>query len=670
MRLEVHPSTVDRIAQRNSLNEVGHQPFTVRDDMPTEFDAAIPDAQRAIRARCVHPTGRFTPFPTAALETSIARRFEAQAARHPGRLALKTRRHALTYAELDAVANRIARAIAAHPGTAGDPIALLFDPGPLVIAAMLAALKAGRPYVPLDPSYPLARLDYIVRDATASLVLTEPTHAALAQTLAGEAAQIVDVESLDEAPAGPCPDAPGPQAPALVIYTSGSTGQPKGVVHNHRNVLRDVMHYTNSGHFCAEDRFLLLSSISFADSIRTIYSSLLNGAALFPFDLRGEGLSALAAWMVEQRITIYRSIPTVFRYFVRSLAGDETWPDLRLIYLGGEPVRRTDADLYRRHFPRTCVLVNRLGTTETLTFSCFFLDHDTPVTGGTVPVGYAVSGHDVRIVDDHATPLPPGTEGQIAIRSRYLSPGFWGRPDASRTAFAADPLDDEMRVYKPGDLGVMSADGCLEHTGRRDVQVKIRGHRIELQEVEAALVGLDGIGDAAVVVDHRDTQDRLVAYIVPDGAVAPQPRAIGQLLAARLPEYMLPAGYVVVSALPTLANGKLDRRALSPSLETRPAPTVPIAPPRDPVEREIAQAWAEVLELDRFGIHDDFLDLGGDSLLLIRIVARVQARFGGGQWVEALWYATTVAGMADVVAQHVRAVSGAGAAVTDAPLDG
>ena len=150
--------------------------------MPTELDADIPDAQLAIRARCVHPTGSFTPFPPAALETSIARRFEAQAARHPDRLALKTRRQALTYAELDAVANRIARAIAAHPSAAGDPIALMFDRAPLAIAAMLAALKAGRPYVPLDPSYPLARLDYIVRDATASLVLTEPSHAALART--------------------------------------------------------------------------------------------------------------------------------------------------------------------------------------------------------------------------------------------------------------------------------------------------------------------------------------------------------------------------------------------------------------------------------------------------------------------------------------------------------
>ena len=311
-----------------------------------------------------------------------------------------------------------------------------------------------------------------------------------------------------------------------------------------------------------------------------------------------------------------------------------------------------------------------MGTTETLTFRYLFLDHDTPVTGSTVPVGYAVPGHDVRIVDDDGTPLPPGTEGQIAIRSRYLSPGFWGRPDASRTAFVADPLDDEMRVYEPGDLGVMSADGCLEHTGRRDVQVKIRGHRIELPEVEAALVGLDGVGDAAVVVDHRDTQDRLVAYIVPDGAAAPRPRTIRQLLAARLPEYMLPAGYVVVSALPTLANGKLDRGALPSSLETRPAPAEPVAPPRDPVEREIAQAWAEVLELDRFGIHDDFLDLGGDSLLAMRIIARVEARFGRGEWAEALWYATTVAGMADVVARHVRAVPGAPAVGDDAPRDG
>ena len=289
--------------------------------MPTHLDAALPASQLVTRAKCLHASGTFVPFPNDVPTGSLNRRFEDQVRRDPARLALKTRHHAFSYGELNAMANRIAHAIVRYAGTSDEPIALLFDHDALAIAAMLGALKAGKPYVPLDPSYPRQRLDFILRDSTARLLLTERRRAAEGRELSGDAVHVMEVESID-APATDFESTTGPRNLAFILYTSGSTGHPKGITQSHRNVLHDVMHYTNSGHFCAEDRFLLLSSLSFADSVRTIYGSLLNGASLFPFDIRAEGLASLADWMLGQRITIYRSVPTLFRHFVRSLTGD------------------------------------------------------------------------------------------------------------------------------------------------------------------------------------------------------------------------------------------------------------------------------------------------------------------------------------------------------------
>ena len=617
----------------------------------TDLDAQVPADQRAIRAKCFHPAGTFVRFPAAALDGTLTRRFEAQVRDDAGRLAVMTPRVTLTYGELNALANQIAHAIVRHAGAREEPIALLFDHDALAIAAMLGVLKAGRLYVPLDPSYPGPRLEYILRDSTSRLLITEGRHVALARALAGDRADVLDVESID-APATSPDSATGPDSPAFILYTSGSTGRPKGIVQTHRNVLHDVMHYTNSGHFCADDRFLLVSSLSFADSVRTIYSSLLNGAALFPFDIHAEGLVSLAGWISGKRITIYRSVPTVFRHFIASLAGDERFTDVRLIYLAGEAVRRTDVELYRRYFPPSCIFVNRLGTTETLTFRCYFVDHDTELSTTTVPVGYAVPDQDVLLVGEGGEEMPIGAVGEMEVRSRYLSPGQWGKLVLPPATPAADSGHSGLRVHRTGDLGRFRSDGCLEHRGRTDFQVKIRGHRVETAEVEAALMSLGCIREAAVVAERRTSHDSLVGYVVPVDS-PPSPQTLRDLLSARLPDYMGPSSYVVLDALPLLPNGKLDRQGLPARGNIRPDLKEPFVRPRDHVEAEIAQIWGEVLELDAIGINDDFFDLGGDSLAATRVVSRVRDRFSLQIPVAVMWKATSVALMADLVAEHL-----------------
>lgn len=611
--------------------------------------ASLPPQQEAIRARCVHPTGPWSAFPADAVRRSLVHRFQHVVEERPDHLALVTRNRALTYAELNALTNGYARAIAARGGGQDHPVAILVDDVALGVAAMLGALKAGRAYVPLDPTYPRARLEYMLDDSTARLLVTTSRLRNRLPWLDRTSIDVLELESIEPSRL-PITPIGTPGSAALIIYTSGSTGHPKGVMHTHANVLHDVWHYSNSGHFCPSDRFVLLSSISFADSIRTIYSSLLNGATLCPFDVHADGVEPLAAWLTDQRITIYRSVPTLFRELVRSLAVEARFDHLRLIYLGGEPVRRSDVELYKRWFPRSCVLVNRCGSTEVLTYRSLFLDHESDVDSEVVPVGYEVPGREVVLLDSAGSAVGNGEVGEIGVRSRYISSGYWRAPELTRRAFETDREDPDVRIYRTGDLGRLRGDGCLEFLGRADRQVKIRGHRIEIAEIEAALLGLDGIRDVAVGIEHRGVDDRLVAWVVATSP-APSLRTMRDWLSARLPDFMVPSAYVMIARLPRLPNGKLNRAALPMPGRARPALAQPFAEPHDTASRDIAAVWREVLQLDAVGLDDDFLELGGDSLSAARVVTRVRALFGRTLPIERLWKASTVRAMTALM-QH------------------
>lgn len=625
--------------------------------MPVDpFATALPMPawQQEIHARCFLPGGTFLPFEATALEHAIPHRFEQQVRLHPERLAVDDGREALTYEALNRRANAIAHSILGRRGATPEPVALFLDNNATLVAALLGVLKAGKSFVPLDPTYPRTRTAYMLRDLQAGLLLTQSRYQGMARDLCGDTLLILNLDQPENPPAEENPDLSlTPDHLAYILYTSGSTGEPKGVVQNHRGQLHDAMNWTNGVHVCPEDRVMLPTAYTQL-GVQLLGAALFNGASLHPFEVRSTGMGGLATWLNQQRITLFRTTATFFRHFTQTLNTPTAFPHLRLIRLGGEPVYRRDWERYRQCFPASCLFCNALATTESGTITLYLLDHQTPVEGTRVPVGYPVPGMSVSLCDEAGQPVAPGEVGRIVVESDAHALGYWQRPVQTEQHFRPGP--GKARRYDTGDLGCLHADGCLEHLGRTDFQVKIRGYRVEPAEVEQALLGLDNVKEA-VVQTWTDAagEVRLGAYLVPFTRPAPNPDAMRQALAAVLPAPMVPAAFVVLDALPQTPNGKVDRRALPPPGRTRPILKTAYAPPRTPVEAMLAEIWAEVLELEQVGVLDPFLDLGGNSLLAVQVLARVLQTFQVELPTRVCFERPTIAAMAAEIAQRQAA---------------
>jgi amino acid adenylation domain-containing protein len=586
-------------------------------------------AQQSSQTRRAGPTNPFIEYHNEEIEQSISDRFEQQVARYPDRIAIKTGSCTLTYDALNKAANRVAWAILAKQGKANEPVALLFEHHVPMITAILGALKAGKISVPLDPSFPTPRIALMLENSQVGLIVGNNHHSSLLDELAGPEGRALNVDELSSSLSDENPRLSiEPHMIASIMYTSGSTGQPKGVTQSHRNILQKVMTHTNDFHISLDDRLSLLYSCSFSASLRNIFGALLNGAALFPFDVHKEGLDPLAKWLMREKISMYFSVPTLFRRFVGTLDESERISSVRLIYLGSEGVTKEDVELFKKHFSAECILVNSFASNETGAVSQYFIDKDTEIEGSAVPVGYEVQHKEVLLLDEEGKKVGFNQVGEIAVKSRFLSPGYWRKPDLTQTKFLADPNGGDERIYRTGDLGLILPDGCLLHMGRKDFQVKVRGIKIEVGEIESILLALEQVKEVAVVAsDGQGEEKRLIAYVVAAANSQPTDSVLRRALREKLPDYMIPSAFVLLEALPLTPTGKLDRRALPDPGRSRPELDTPLVLPRTAVERKLARIWAEAFDLEEVGIHDDFFELGGDSLLATQLASRVCTAF-------------------------------------------
>ncbi|HET9805236.1 MAG TPA: non-ribosomal peptide synthetase [Candidatus Acidoferrum sp.] len=622
-------------------------------ERPSSATGLTPE-QTALRAKCFHPTGTFIEFKPEEIDRSISDRFEDQVRKHSNRLAVKSGHDEFTYAELNQAANRIAHAILAERGDREEQVGLLQQHGAGAIMAALGALKAGKTYVPLDPTAPNARNRHILEHARVGLLVADDANFSLARDLARGELSVMNMDALEP---GLSVENPGLKIPsdrhAYIMYTSGSTGEPKGVVQTHKNVLYKNMGWVNVIHISPSDRLSLLRSLSVSGSIKDLFGGLLSGAAVFPFNVKRDGLAPLDRWLADEEITIFNCVATLFRNFCATLSGTENFPSVRLLKLSGEPVYKRDVELYKKHFSRDCLAINMLSSAEVGTTRVYFMDKQTEIHDNLVPVGYPLEGCEVLILDADGTRLGSGQTGEIAVQSRYLSPGYWRMPDLTASCFLPDPEGGAARVYRTGDLGCMLPDGCLLHRGRTNSHVKVRGYSVEIAEVQAALSDLAEVKDVVVTTQDNAQGDQiLVAYIVPHQIGLLSAAAVRSAIAAKLPAYMIPSAFVFLDSMPLAGPGKVNLKALPELARSRPELQTPLALPRTPIEEKIAQMWAEVLGLEQVGIDDDFFQLGGDSLIASRIVARIIATFEVEIPLGALFNAPKISTMASVLVAY------------------
>ena len=582
-------------------------------------------------------------FPKSAIEGSVFERFRQVAREHPARAAVSDRGRPTTYAELEASALSVAGALAAALDGVPGPVALLLEAGTPLFAAMLGALAAGRFYVPLDPRLPDARLAAIGGDLDAAAVVACAATADRARRLFPSGVLVLSVGELASASsaAASLPAVSGGDL-AYVLFTSGSTGKPRGVMQSHRNVLHNVWKLAAGLELAPADRITLLSSPSFGASVSDIFGALLTGAAVCPHDLSGDGLRRLPEFLEREAITVYHSVPSVFRSFAATLDGREDLSKVRVVKLGGEPVLASDFDLYRNRFARGCVFHVGMGATEMSVIRQWFARHDTPWPGG-APLGYAVDDTEVRLLDERGA---PAAEGEIAVIAATLPVGYWKDEALTAATFLPVPGRPGARLYRTGDYGRMLPDGLLLFGGRRDARWKIRGHRVEAAEVEAALLAVPGVREAAVEGREKAAGVRLTAWVAGDPGGAPKIGALRRALSRRLPASMIPSAFVFLDALPRTPTGKVDRPALPEPGAARPDLDVPFREAAGGKEAAAADVFALVLGLDRVGADDDFFELGGDSLSAVELLAGLSERLGAELAVADLLEGPTPAGLA------------------------
>ncbi|WP_460885497.1 amino acid adenylation domain-containing protein, partial [Pseudoduganella ginsengisoli] len=603
----------------------------------------------------VFPATAATPAP--APQTLVQQAFEAQAASHPDTPALVFDGAIVSYGELNARANRLAHALRSSGVQPDQRVAICLPRGIDMVVSMLAVLKSGGGYVPLDPAYPAQRLAYMVDDSAPAAVITRTAQLAMLPALD------VPVLALDsmETQLMELPDA-NPDAAAMglhsghlayVIYTSGSTGQPKGVMVTHANTVHLVQGHVAATGLTGCDRVLQFASFSFDVSVGEVFPALSVGATLVmrPADMVAPDQRFLDFLDLYQ-VTVC-DLPTAFWH---QWAQDESlkqraMPSLRLVIVGGEKAET-------RHLAAwmaapglvNCRWLNAYGPTEaTVTATTIAYGRNDALPCGAIPIGRPLANTQVRILDAHLRAVPLGVAGEIYIGGAGVARGYLNRPELTAERFIDDPATPGGRLYRTGDLGRWNTDGTIAYLGRRDFQVKIRGFRIELGEIEARLAACNGVREALVVVREDQPGDkRLVAYVIAqDGASVP-PSALRTELSAELADYMVPAAFVQLAAFPVTPNGKIDQKALPAPDGAAVAGRVYHAP-QGPVETAIAGIWQTLLGVQQVGRDDNFFELGGHSLMVVRLIEQMRAAHLALD-VGTVFAAPTVASMAAAIA--------------------
>ncbi len=595
----------------------------------------------------ITPKVGHTDFEKSEIEQSIPSRFAKMVHKYSNKVAIKTPYSEISYYEFNKKTNDIAAILlnnrysnsSLYNGIDNEIVILLCGHNEHMITALFVCLKAGKTYVPVDPTNPIQRIISIINDCKAKLILIDSKNKRLAEQITRHLSYnipIINIEDVQHSLIGTNKVANiditkkhwgEPSSVCYVLYTSGSTGKPKGVYQSHRNVLHFIRVYTNALKINSSDRMTMLSNYCFDAAVMSIYGALLNGAALCVFDIRNEDVKSLHGFINREKITIYHSTPSIYRAFLSNMENSSTCETIRLIVLGGEPVVKKDVELYKKHFSNNCIFINGLGPTESTVTLQNFINKETKISGENIPVGYPVEDTQVYILNKDDEQVGIYEEGQIVYQSDFLALGYLNDVEKTQYSFPLNLIEEGKRYYKSGDIGRRLPNGMIEFIGRRDNQYKIRGIRVEMGEIENQLLNIEYIKQAKVLVHNLDENDSILIAFIVSSMDNKKTFNIKKRLRQILPNYMVPSHIIYVDSIPLNQNGKIDKYKLLEGLNSLRKTTNKKNLPELEIEKEMASLWKNLLKVDTVCLDDNFFDLGGHSFRLFELISLIKERF-------------------------------------------
>ncbi|HFC12082.1 MAG TPA: amino acid adenylation domain-containing protein, partial [Anaerolineae bacterium] len=660
------PETIEKMAAlfNHLLDNIVTQAETVLTDLPALVADKLATAQEIALFDQWNDTN--VPFPA---DKTLAQLFHEQVMNNPLGTALVFEGQSLTYARLNARANQVAHKLLQMGVSAETPIAIYLDRSFDLFIAMLAINKAGAAYLPLDANMPRERIRYMLNDAKVRIIITT---AAKTMQLPAHKAAIMQLnprwEETFTTPTNNPPTRSTAQQLANIIYTSGSTGQPKGVCVTQVGITRLVKNAPYI-EFLPTDRVLQFGATTFDAATLDIWGALLNGAALYIYPSMQFDLVELATYIADNAISFAAFTPSLLHQLVDYQV--DKLQSLRYLLVGGDVLSVDHADRLRQACPNT-TLINAYGPTENTVDTTHYIVPKTGELGKTIPIGKPVSNTQLYILDEQLRRVALGRSGELYVGGAGVARGYLFKPELTAQAFIDNPfLKDGSKIYATGDLVRFRPNGDLEFIGRKDSQVKLRGYRIEMGEIEHALGQHPAIGSHLVTLRADDNGNKmLIAYLVATQPETPTRSELETHLQQWLPAYMVPRYFIWLDALPLTHNGKIDQRALPLPDHARPEMADQFVAPRNELEQQLAAIWQAVLSLDSVGIHDDFFDLGGHSLLATQIVARMRTALGVELSLRQLFELPTIAELADLLQHDVAPARPLAPAILPAPRDG